>query len=74
MKKVSLEEAKQQYAGEWLAFLVTEEAPTGELFGQLIAHNPDRRELHRQLREKQVEQVYVTFAGPAVKPGYAVIL
>lgn len=74
MEKLSLERAKERYAGEWLAFLVTEEAPTGELFGQLIAHNPDRRELHRQLREKQVKQVYVTFAGPAVKPGYAVIL
>ena len=74
MEKVSLKDVKQQYAGEWLAFLVTEEAPTGELFGQLIAHNPDRRELHRELREKQVKQVYVTFAGPVVKPGYAVIL
>lgn len=74
MEKVSLKDVKQQYAGEWLAFLVTEEAPTGELFGQLIAHNPDRRELHQELREKQVKQVYVTFAGPVVKPGYAVIL
>lgn len=74
MEKVSLKDVKQQYAGEWLAFLVTEEAPTGELFGQLIAHNTDRRELHRELREKQVKQVYVTFAGPVVKPGYAVIL
>lgn len=46
----------------------------GELLGQLIAHNPDRRELHRELREKTVERAYVTFAGPAVKPGYAVIL
>lgn len=74
MERVSLEDAKQQYAGEWLAFLVTEDTPTGELFGQLMAHNPDRRELHRELREKQVKQVYVTFAGPVVKPGYAVIL
>lgn len=74
MEKVNLQDAKQQYAGEWLAFLVAEETPTGELFGQVIAHNPDRRELHRGLREKKVKQVYVTFAGPSVKPGYAVIL
>ncbi len=74
MGKVSLEDVKQQYAGEWLAFLVTEETPTGVLLGHLIAHNPDRRELHRELREKQVKQAYVTFAGPVVKPGYAVIL
>ena len=72
--KVSLEQAKQDYAGQWLAFRVTEEAPTGELLGQLLAHHLDRRELHRQLREKGIDQAYVTFAGPAVKPGYAVIL
>jgi len=54
--------------------LVTEEIPTRELFGQVIAHNPDRRELHRELREKKAKRVYVTFAGPLVKPGYVVIL
>jgi hypothetical protein len=54
--------------------LVVEEMPTGELLGQVIAHNPDRRELHRELREKKVDRAYVTFAGPVVKPGYAVIL
>jgi hypothetical protein len=74
MEKVNLEQAKQQYAGQWLAFLVSEETPTGELRGQLLAHNPDRRELHRELRERKVERIYITFAGPVVKPGYAVIL
>ena len=74
MEKVSLEQAKRQYTGQWLAFLVTEETPKGELLGQLIGHNPDRRELHRELREKKMARAYVTFAGPAVKPGYTVIL
>ncbi|MBC8264892.1 MAG: hypothetical protein H8E47_12300 [Anaerolineales bacterium] len=74
MERESLEQVKQQYAGQWLAFLVGEETPAGELLGRLIAHNPDRRELHRELREKKVERAYVTFAGPVVKPGYAVIL
>lgn len=73
MEKVSLEQVKRQYAGQWLAFLVIEETPTGQLFGQLIAHNPDRRDLHRELREKKMARAYVTFAGPVVKPGYAVI-
>ncbi len=73
MEKVTLEEAKQRYAGEWLAFSITEEAPTGELFGYMIAHNSDRRELHQELRKKEVKDVYVTFAGPPVKPGYTVI-
>jgi len=74
MVKESLEKAKQQYAGQWLAFLVTEETLTGELLGQVISHNHDRRELHKELREKKVDRAYVTFAGPVVKPGYAVIL
>ncbi len=74
MTKSSLEEAKQQFAGQWLAFLVTEETPTGELLGQVIIHNHDRRELHKELREKKVDRAYVTFAGPVVKPGYTVIL
>lgn len=74
MEKVRLEKAKEEFAGQWLAFLVTEEMPTGELLGHVIAHNSDRRELHRELREKKVDRVYVTFAGPVVKPGYAVIL
>jgi hypothetical protein len=74
MEKINLEQVKQQYAGQWLAFLVTEETPAGELLGHLIAHDHDRRELHRELRERKVEKAYVTFAGPVVKPGYAVIL
>ena len=74
METVSLEQVKQEYAGQWVAFLVTEEKPTGELLGQLLGHHPDRRELHQELREKSVERAYVTFAGPVVKPGYAVIL
>ena len=74
METVSLEKAKLEYAGQWLAFLVTEERPTGELLGQVIVHNTDRRELHRELRQKKVDRAYITFAGPVVKPGYAVIL
>ena len=49
MAKVNLEDAKQRYAREWLAFSIAEEASTGELFGHVIAHNSDRRELHREL-------------------------
>jgi len=74
MEEVNLENAKQQYAGQWLAFLVTEETPAGELLGQIIAHNRDRRDLHRELRERKIKRAYVTYAGPPVKPGYVVIL
>ena len=74
MDTVSLDEAKRQHPGEWLAFLVTEELPFGEVLGRLIAHNPDRRELHRELRERNVRHAYVTFAGPVIRPGYTAIL
>ena len=74
METVRLEQIKQEYAGQWVAFLVTEERATGELLGQLIAHDPDRRQLHQELRKKSVERAYVTFAGPVVRPGYAVIM
>mgnify|MGYP000041232896 CR=1 FL=1 len=74
MEKVSLDEAKRRHPGEWLAFLVTEELPSGEILGRIIAHNPDRRELHRELRERNIRHAYVTFAGPVIKPGYTAIL
>jgi len=74
MERANLERVKRQYAGQWLAFLVSEETPTGELLGRLIVHNYDRRELHRELRENKVKRAYITFAGPVVKPGYTVIL
>jgi len=69
MDTVSLDEAKRQHPGEWLAFLVS-----GEVLGRLIAHNPDRRELHRELRKGNVRHPYVAFAGPAMRPGYTAIL
>ena len=74
MEKASLQQLKQKYAGQWLAFLVAEEMPNGDLLGRMIAHNLDRRELHQELREKSIKRSYVTFAGPVIKPGYTVIL
>lgn len=74
MEKVSLQQLKQKYAGQWLAFLVAEEMPNGDLLGRMIAHNLDRRELHQELREKKIKRAYMTFAGPVVKPGYTVIM
>lgn len=33
VEKASLEQVKQLYAGKWLALLVTEETPAGEMYG-----------------------------------------
>jgi hypothetical protein len=57
----------------WLSWL-PKRPRRGELWGKLLVHNPDQRELHRELREKKVEPAYITFAGPVVRLGYAVIL
>lgn len=68
-----LDKVKEKYEGEWIAFLVVDEAPEGKLKGRLIAHHQDRRSLHKILRKKKIKGAYVTFAGPLIKPDYAVL-
>ena len=70
----SLDDFKKKYKGEWLAFSVTKEKEDGIIEGKVIAHHPDRRTLHQKLRKKRIKGVYITFAGPLVRPGYVVIL
>jgi hypothetical protein len=72
--KETLEEAKEKYSGEWIAFLVTEEKEEIEkMEGEVIEHHVDRRELHKKLRQRDVKNAYITFAGPLIKPGYSVM-
>ena len=61
-----IQKLKEKYQGEWLAVRTEEISEKGKL----IAHNKDRRALHKELREKEIKGVYVTYAGPFVKPGY----
>jgi deoxyribodipyrimidine photolyase-like uncharacterized protein len=73
MKK-KIDELKKKYQNEWLAIEVIKEDEYGRASeGELIAHNSDRRELHEELRQKGLKGAYITFAGPIVKPGYAVM-
>jgi len=72
--KETLEQAKVKYSGEWIAFLVHEEKEEIEkVKGEVIEHHLDRRELHKKLRQRDVKNVYITFAGPLIKPGYSVM-
>lgn len=72
--KETLEEAKKKFSGEWIAFLVHEEKEELEkMEGEVIEHHRDRRELHKKLRERNVRNAYITFAGPLIKPGYSVM-
>ncbi|MEW6201732.1 MAG: hypothetical protein AB1546_07145 [bacterium] len=69
-----IDDIKAKHPGEWLAIKIEKETDEGEDFGELVTHNTDRRDLHKELREKNIKGVYVTFAGPIVKPGYEVLL
>ena len=65
---------QKKYAGEWIAFVVKEEKDEIEkLEGEVIEHHKDRRELHKRLRERNIKNAYITFAGPLIKPGYSVM-
>ena len=72
--KQTLEQAKKDYSEEWIAFVVKEEEEDIEkLEGEVIEHHKNRRELHRKLRDRNIKNAYVTFAGPLIRPGYSVM-
>ena len=66
-----LEEAKKMYPGEWIAFRTLEEGDNPE--GEVVLRNKDRRAFDKELLQKGLTDVYITFAGPPVPEGYAVI-
>lgn len=68
---VRLSEAKQTYAGEWIAFRTFKEGDDPE--GKVLLHDQNRREFDRLLLESGLADVYITFAGPAVPERYAAI-
>jgi len=69
----NLNQIKKKYPNEWLAFKVMKETSDGCIQGKLIFHHPDRRTLHVILRRKRTKGVYITYSGPLVKSGYAVM-
>jgi hypothetical protein len=68
---MKLEEAKTRHRGEWLAFRALEERDNPE--GEVLLHNKDRRAFDKELLERRLTDVYITFAGPVVPEGYAVM-
>lgn len=65
------EEVQKQYAGEWVALNIEREAPPNE--GRVLLHHADRHEFDRLLLAQGLKDVYITFAGELVKPGYSVL-
>jgi len=68
---MKLEEAKIRYQGEWIAFRTLDESDNPE--GEVILHNKERRTFDKELVERGLKDVYITFAGPPVPEGYAVM-
>lgn len=69
-----LSEIKSRFKNEWIAFKVIKRISESDFEGELIDHDMDRRDLHKRLREKKIEDAYITFSGPVIKPGYATLL
>lgn len=70
---MNLEELKKKYEREWIALKILEEDKTGNILEcELIAHNREKTKLHEELREKEVKDAYITFAGE-LEPGYVVM-
>ena len=67
-----LSTAKRRYRGQWLAFVIQQQR-NGDPEGSVIAHARSRRGLHLKLKKYTIPDVYLTFAGPPVKPGYIAV-
>jgi transcriptional regulator NrdR family protein len=68
---MKLEEAKKLCQGEWIAFRTFDESDNPE--GEVVLHDKDRRTFDKELLQRGMTEVYITFAGPLVPEGYAVI-
>jgi len=66
-----LEEIKAMHLGEWIAFRPSDESDNPE--GELILHNKDRRTFDKQLIERGLTNVYITFTGPIIPEGYGTL-
>jgi hypothetical protein len=69
---ISLKEAKRKYKGKWIAFFIEKEKDSNPL-GKVLDYDEDKHLLHERLRQKKVKRVYITYAGPYIKPGYEVM-
>ncbi len=65
----SIQELIEQYPDEWLAIDVKAEAGGWPKSGELVYHAKGRDEVWRKTRSRR--RLYVVYAGPALKEGYA---
>lgn len=68
---MKLEDAKELYDGEWIAFRATEDGEEPD--GEVLLHQKGRREFDKALLQRGLTDVYITYAGPLVPEGYVAI-
>ena len=67
------EQLRKKYEREWIALKILKEDKTGNILEcELIARNREKAKLHKELREKEVKDAYITFTGE-LEPGYVVM-
>ena len=65
----TIEELIEHYPDEWLAIAVTAEAAGRPTSGRLVCHAKDPEEVWR--RTRNWKRLYIVYAGPPLKKGYA---
>lgn len=68
---MKIKDLKKKYKGEWLAIEVTEERGGEPVEGKLILHKKDRESLWKKVPQRKDKLIYITYAGPPLKKGYA---
>ncbi len=65
-----IREFERDYRGEWLAIEVEKEGVMGPEEGKLLFHAKDRDAVWQRIK-MYPQNVYVMYAGPPLKKGYA---
>ena len=65
----SIRKLIDRYPEEWLAIDVAAEEGGQPKTGKLVHHSKDRDEVWRKTRNRR--RLYIVYAGPALKEGYA---
>ncbi len=68
---MKLKEAKKKYEGNWIAFLIKSNGDNPE--GEVLDYDKDKSALQERLRQKNVKEAYITYAGSYIKAGYEVM-
>lgn len=63
-----LEEAKKKFDGQWIAFRTS--GKDADPDGEVLLHRQNRREFDHELLQRGITDVYITYAGPPIPPGY----